>query len=77
VAKSKVVCRRNYSNIHPERRDWAIAYKKGEQVLVVKSGQVQINKVTLEISQDLENANSKLDKALDNNVQTRTGELQR
>ncbi|MBD2615855.1 hypothetical protein H6G94_32180 [Nostoc punctiforme FACHB-252] len=57
-------------SFHPEQRDWAIAHRSGEQILVVKSGQVQINKVTPEISQDFENANSKLDEVLESKRQT-------
>ncbi|MBD2472149.1 hypothetical protein [Nostoc sp. FACHB-145] len=57
-------------SFHPERKDWVIAHKNGEQILVVKSQQVQINKVTPEILHSFESTNSKLDEVLENKKQT-------
>ncbi|MBW4564549.1 MAG: hypothetical protein KME32_26135 [Mojavia pulchra JT2-VF2] len=54
---------------HPERKNWAVAHKNGDVILAVQSGQVQINKVTPEILQDFENANSKLDEVLETKKQ--------
>ncbi|BBD62926.1 hypothetical protein NIES2109_57760 (plasmid) [Nostoc sp. HK-01] len=47
-----------------ESKNLAIAHKNGEQFLVVKSGQVQVNKLTPEVLRDFEVANSKLDEIL-------------
>jgi len=62
--------------LNEEQKDLAIAHKNGEQILVVKSGQVQINKVTPQVLHSFESANSKLDEVLEKNQKQATG-LQR
>ncbi|BBD63394.1 hypothetical protein NIES2109_62440 (plasmid) [Nostoc sp. HK-01] len=60
---------------NPLRQDWAIAHRSGDVILSVQSGRVQINKLTSEILQDFESANSKLDEVLESKKQT--AQLQR
>ncbi|MBD2739916.1 hypothetical protein H6H03_39855 [Nostoc paludosum FACHB-159] len=62
--------------LNEKQKDLAIAHKNGEQILVVKSGQVQINKVTPQVLHSFESANSKLDEVLEKNQKQATG-LQR
>ncbi|MBD2616231.1 hypothetical protein H6G94_34155 [Nostoc punctiforme FACHB-252] len=57
-------------SFNPERQDWAIAHRSGDIILSVQSGKVQINKLTPEILQNFENANSKLDEVLEAKRQT-------
>jgi hypothetical protein len=47
-----------------EQRDLAIAQKNGEIVLSLQSGKVQINKVTPEVIQTFEQANSQIDQVV-------------
>jgi hypothetical protein len=57
-------------SFHPERKDLAVAHKNGDVILSVQSGGVEINRVTPEILQDFESANSKLDEVLETKKQT-------
>ncbi|MCC5619404.1 hypothetical protein LC605_30960 [Nostoc sp. CHAB 5836] len=61
--------------LNSHSKDLAIAHKNGHVILNVQSGQVQINKVTPQVLQDFEAANTKLDQSLENKKQT--AELQR
>ncbi|MBE9210545.1 hypothetical protein IQ244_29390 [Nostoc sp. LEGE 06077] len=54
---------------NPQSKDLAIAHKNGDVILFVQSGKVQINRLTPEILQDFENANSKLDEVLESKKQ--------
>ncbi|MBE9209449.1 hypothetical protein IQ244_23715 [Nostoc sp. LEGE 06077] len=56
-----------------ESKNLAIAHKNGEQFLVVKSGQVQVNKLTPEVLRDFETANSKLDEVIERNQKQAAG----
>jgi hypothetical protein len=56
-------------SFHPERKDWAIAHSKGDVILDVQAGRVQINKLTPEILHSFESANSKLDEVLESKKQ--------
>ncbi|BBD62742.1 hypothetical protein NIES2109_55920 (plasmid) [Nostoc sp. HK-01] len=56
-------------SFHPEQRSWAIAHSKGDVILRVQAGRVQINKLTPEIVQQFESANSKVDEVLETKKQ--------
>ncbi|MBD2473196.1 hypothetical protein [Nostoc sp. FACHB-145] len=57
-------------SLNSERQDLVIAHKNGDVILRVQAGQVQINKVTPQVLQDFESANTKLDEALESKKQT-------
>lgn len=63
-------------SLNSERKDLAIAHKNGDVILRVQAGQVQINKLTLEVLRDFESANSKLDEVRERN-QKQAAVLQR
>ncbi|WP_341531704.1 hypothetical protein WKK05_38995 (plasmid) [Nostoc sp. UHCC 0302] len=54
-------------SFNAQTKDLALAQKNGEVILSLESGKVQINKVTSEVLQTFENANTQLDKALAQN----------
>ncbi|MBD2440570.1 hypothetical protein [Nostoc sp. FACHB-110] len=56
-------------SFHPERQDWAIAQKNGDVILSVQAGLVQINRISPQVLQDFEAANSKLDEVLETKKQ--------
>lgn len=56
--------------LNEEQKDLAIAHSKGDVILRVQSGQVQVNNLTPEVLRDFENANSKLDEVLESKKQT-------
>ncbi|BBD62867.1 hypothetical protein NIES2109_57170 (plasmid) [Nostoc sp. HK-01] len=56
-------------SFHPEQRSWAIARSKGDVILRVQAGRVQINKLTPEFVQQFESANSKVDEVLETKKQ--------
>ncbi|MFN6499003.1 MAG: hypothetical protein RMX65_018680 [Nostoc sp. DedQUE01] len=62
--------------LNKEQKDLALAHSKGDVILCVQSGQVQVNNLTPEVLRDFENANSKLDEVLEKNQKQATG-LQR
>ncbi|MFN6454718.1 MAG: hypothetical protein RM022_021285 [Nostoc sp. EfeVER01] len=59
-----------------QQRDLTISQKNGEVILNLQSGQVQINKLTPEILQTFEDANTQIDKILAKS-QTQQVDLQR
>jgi hypothetical protein len=59
-----------------QQRDLTISQKNGEVILNLQSGQVQINKVTLQILQTFEDVNTQIDKILAKS-QTQQIDLQR